>query len=96
MQYFIKWQVALFLLTSIVCITVTHMNPSQQPEKQRYKWWQLPQHVQIDGRKPNYPIFQWMKAWHELYSPQEQSKGRSQPNFCCSTEIILLEETEIC
>lgn len=87
---------ALFLLTSIVCITVTHRNPSQQPEKQRYKWWQLPQRVQIDGRKHNYPIFQWMKAWQELYSPQEQSKARSQPNFFHSTEIILLEETEVC
>jgi len=87
--------VALFRLTSIVCITVTHENPSQQPEKQRYKWWQLPQLVQIDGRKHNYPILQQMKAWQELYCPQEQSKGRSQPNFCHSTETILLEETEV-
>lgn len=36
-----------------------------------------------------------MKAWQELYSSQEQSKGRSQPNVFHSTEIILLEETEV-
>lgn len=67
-------------------------DPQSTARKQRYKWWQLLQRVQMDGRKHNYPIFQWMKVCQEPYSSQEQSKGRSQPNFFLSIEIILLDE----
>lgn len=56
----------------------------------------LSQRVQIDGRKHNYPIFQWMKVCQELYSSQQQSKGRSQPNVFLSIEIIFLDEKEVC
>lgn len=37
-----------------------------------------------------------MKVCQELYSSQQQSKGRSQPNLFLSIEIILLDETEVC
>lgn len=70
-------------------------DPQSTARKQRYKWWQLPQHVQIGGRKHSYPILQETKVCQELYSSQQQTKGTSQPNFFLSTEIMLLDE-EVC
>lgn len=47
-------------------------------------------------KKAQLSHFQWMKVCQELYSSQQLSKGRPQPNFFHSTEIILLDEKEVC